>query len=182
MSTNFKWVLMVAALATLAGCSSAPKDTRVADEAAIRANSIAWSNAAHAQDMEKVLAMYSDDAVAFDDGGPVETTAAQRRANWTADLNGSISWKTTKVEVAKSGDIAYEYGAYQYISTAKDGTQTTTPGKYVLVWKKQVDGTWKVAIDIDNKDVGPPAPPPPAPAHAKSAHHKKSKGRASRHR
>jgi ketosteroid isomerase-like protein len=163
----------IAALSTallVQGCSTSPStvrspatsstftDTSGADEAAIRANSIAWSAAAKVKDKEKVLSFYSNDAVVFDDGGPVQTTAAERLAAWDnnpPDPNSTLSWKTTKVEVAKSGDMAYEYGAYQYVTTAKDGSVTTLPGKYVLVWKKQANGTWKVAIDIDNKDAIP---------------------------
>jgi ketosteroid isomerase-like protein len=166
---------LLAAVAALSavlvyGCSTSPTrvtstvtsstimETRAADEAAIRANSIAWSAASEAKDKDKVLSFYADDAVVFDDGGPLQTTAAQRLAAWVnnpPDPNSKLSWKTTKVEVAKSGEMAYEYGAYEYATTAKNGKVTTLHGKYVLVWKKQVDGTWKVAIDIDNKDGAP---------------------------
>jgi ketosteroid isomerase-like protein len=32
----------------------------------------------------------------------------------------------------------------------KDGQPTTETGKYVTVWKKQKDGSWKVALDMGN--------------------------------
>jgi ketosteroid isomerase-like protein len=32
------------------------------------------------------------------------------------------------------------------------GKPVTTKGKYVVVWKKQADGKWKVIEDIDNPD------------------------------
>ncbi len=143
------------------GCSSSPSgvtagtDTHAADEAAIRANSIAWSAAVTAKNRDKALSFYADDAIAFDPGRPPQTTRAERQAGWDRDLpdpNSSLSWKTTKVEVAKSGEIAYEYGAYEYVTAEKNGSKSTLHGKYVLVWKKQSDGAWKVAIDIDNKD------------------------------
>jgi ketosteroid isomerase-like protein len=136
--------------------SAAQTDTHAADEAAIRVQSAAWSDAAHSQDCEKEVSFYAADAVAFDDGGPIETgieTFRKSCAQDAASKNTSIAWKTAKVEVAKSGEMAYEYGHYHLEITGKDGKVTTQPGKYLLVWKKQADGAWKVAIDTDNSDV-----------------------------
>ena len=48
-----------------------------------------------------------------------------------------ISWKTSRVEMAKSGDMGYLIGTYQM--TMKDGSKE---GKYREVWKKQADGKW----------------------------------------
>jgi ketosteroid isomerase-like protein len=36
-------------------------------------------------------------------------------------------------------------------------------GKYVEIWKKQPDGSWKCAVDMFNSDL-PAAPAPAAPA------------------
>ena len=134
---------------------AAPVDTRAADEAAIRAASAAWSAATEAKDVVKSLSFYAPDAVAFDDGGPMETDQTQFRAGMQKLVDAkdtTIAWKTTKIEVARSGDIAYEYGAYHLDTKQKNGTVKTQHGKYVLIWKKQPDGNWKVAIDTDNSD------------------------------
>jgi ketosteroid isomerase-like protein len=72
-----------------------------------------------------------------------------------------LTFATTGVEVARSGDLAYEYGTYDFATKDKKGEITDEKGKYVVVWKKQADGSWKVAADIDNLDAAP-APPPPA--------------------
>ena len=135
--------------------SAAPADTRAADEAAIRANSIAWSSATESKDVDKAVSFYAPDAVVFDDGGPITSDPAKIRAGYQGladDKNGTLAWKTTKVEVARSGDLAYEYGAYHHDVKGKNGKVTTYTGKYVIVWKKQPDGSWKVAIDTDNSD------------------------------
>jgi uncharacterized protein (TIGR02246 family) len=134
---------------------AAPVDTRAADEAAIRAASAAWSAATEAKDVDKSLSFYAPDAVAFDDGGPMETDQTQFRAGMQKLVDAkdtTIAWTTTKVEVARSGDMAYEYGAYHLDTKQKNGTVKTQHGKYVLIWKKQPDGNWKVAIDTDNSD------------------------------
>ena len=64
-----------------------------------------------------------------------------------------ISWKTTRVEVAKSGDMAFLVGSYEL--TMQDGTRDK--GKYCEVWKKQPDGKWKVETDMFSSNL-PAAP------------------------
>ena len=39
------------------------------------------------------------------------------------------------------------------------GNSTRDRGKYLTVWRKQADGTWKSIADMFNSDV--PMPPPP---------------------
>ncbi|MGB8838184.1 MAG: DUF4440 domain-containing protein, partial [Candidatus Acidiferrales bacterium] len=63
-----------------------------------------------------------------------------------------LSWQTTSVEVARSGDLAYETGTYVFSTIDKKGKTQEQKGKYVVVWKKQTDGAWKVAVDTDNTD------------------------------
>ena len=64
-----------------------------------------------------------------------------------------ISWKTTKVEVAKAGDLAYVSGTYEETMTDATGKPVNDHGKYVEIFKKQADGTWKVVADIWNSDL-----------------------------
>jgi uncharacterized protein (TIGR02246 family) len=129
------------------------QQSRAADEAAIRAASTAWSQAARAKDIDKAVSMYTDDAIAFQDKGPMTKGKENIREGWKTMLalpGPGLSFAPTAVEVAKSGDIAYEYGLYDMVTTDKKGKTNDEKGKYVTVWKKQGDGSWKVAIDIDN--------------------------------
>jgi mannose-6-phosphate isomerase-like protein (cupin superfamily) len=58
----------------------------------------------------------------------------------------SLQWTATKAEISGSGDVGYTAGTYQ-IGPEK--------GKYITVWKKQADGSWKVTEDIFNGDAAP---------------------------
>jgi ketosteroid isomerase-like protein len=51
------------------------------------------------------------------------------------------------VMVARSGDIAYETGDYSMTMDDKSGKPQTSKAKYVVVWVKQPDGTWKAMLD-----------------------------------
>jgi ketosteroid isomerase-like protein len=61
------------------------------------------------------------------------------------------------VEVAKSGDIAYLYGAYELTMNDAQGKPETDYGKNVEIWKKQPNGVWKCVVDTWNSDL-PAAP------------------------
>jgi uncharacterized protein (TIGR02246 family) len=144
---------------TAAGCEEehmhqAP-DTRAADEAAIRAASQEWSNAASGRDLEKAVSFYADDATYNPPGAPLAAGKDAIRKIWTnivAVPGINLRWETSKVEVARSGDLAYDTGAYTLTKNDASGKPVTSKGKYIVVWKKQADGKWKVIQDIDNSD------------------------------
>ena len=67
-----------------------------------------------------------------------------------------ISWKANKVDVARSGELAYLIGSYEMTVKDPNGKSVTDLGKFVEVWKKQSDGKWKCVADIFNSDLTPP--------------------------
>ena len=63
-----------------------------------------------------------------------------------------LTFQTIAVDVARSGDLAYETGTYDFAISDNKNKVNDEKGKYVVVWKKQDDGSWKAAVDIDNPD------------------------------
>ena len=60
----------------------------------------------------------------------------------------------THVEVDGAGDIAYVYGTYLMVMAAPEGEEPAQDrGKYIEIWRRQPDGSWKVALDIFNSDL-----------------------------
>jgi ketosteroid isomerase-like protein len=75
-----------------------------------------------------------------------------------AGKNFSLTFASDKVDVAKSGDFGYSQGSFTQTWTGpKTKKVLTVKGKYVRVYKKQADGSWKVVAEIANEDA-PPAP------------------------
>jgi uncharacterized protein (TIGR02246 family) len=133
-----------------------PPDTRKADEAAIRAASAEWSKAAEAKDLEKCVSNYAEDAVDFIDKGALVKGKNSIRMAWkeiVAPEAPTLTFATSYVEVARSGDIAYEYGTYELMTPSKKGQPKVEKGKYLTVWKKQPDGGWKAVADMDNSGI-----------------------------
>lgn len=147
----------------LAGCSqpapspqpTAPPDTRPADEAAIRAASKAWSAAAETKDAERFVSFYTDDAtVMLESAADLKGMRAIREAitAMMRDPNFDLSFETTSVEVARSGELAYELSTYSLtLSDPKTKKASTQKGSGVVVWKK-VGGQWKAAVDAPVSD------------------------------
>jgi ketosteroid isomerase-like protein len=165
------------------GCGeSAPKDTRAADETTIRNLDAQWSKSAAAKDVDATVGYYSDDASLLAPNAPIASDKASIRAAWSGLLNSdtNLSWQADKVDVARSSDMAYIVGAYLLTSKDPQGRPTTDRGKFVEVWKKQADGTWKVAADIFNSDLAAQTPGPAAANKSGRHPHAKKRGRHSR--
>lgn len=128
---------------------------RAADERAIRALALDWAKAATEKDLDKTLSFYADDASAYPPNAAIATGKEARRKLWKDSFaipGFALSIVTTKVEVARTGDLGYETGSFHLTTNDKNGKPIVTPGKYVVVWKKQADGTWKAVADIWNAD------------------------------
>jgi len=69
--------------------------------------------------------------------------------------NYTLFWTPVKAEVARSGELGWTWGKYIVQVTQEDGSETTGYGKYLNIWRKQADGSWKVAVDMGNKSPSP---------------------------
>jgi uncharacterized protein (TIGR02246 family) len=161
-----------------------PPDTRAADESTIRNLDAQWSKAAAAKDVDGTVSYYSDDASLLGPNAPIASDKQGIRAAWASllGIDTSLSWQANKVEVSRSGDLAYVQGVYQMTSKDARGKVTTDNGKFVEVWKKQADGKWKTAADIFNSDlpiVQKQAPPAAAKTASRHPHAKKKRHRKS---
>ena len=138
-----------------------PPDTRAADETALKEWDAQWSKAASAKDVDKTVSYYAEGALVLPPNGPTVTTKDGIRKAWTEMLTApgfSGGWKATKVEVARSSDLATVSGTWEFTMNDASGKPATDRGKFVEVVKKQADGTWKCAVDIWNSDLPLPAP------------------------
>jgi ketosteroid isomerase-like protein len=145
-------------LLELVACTQAPVpvaqtiDTRAVDEAHLRATVERWKAAISQHYLETILAFYTDDGWQLPENGPIARTAAERREFWekleTLPIAIQIADVTDRIEVARSGDLAVQYGEYRQIISNKTGATTSVPQNFVTIWRKQPDGTWKVSASM----------------------------------
>jgi uncharacterized protein (TIGR02246 family) len=104
-----------------------------------------------------VVENYTDDAVVMAPG----TEAWRGREAVRKGFAGmaaampikEFSLKTDDVMVG--GDLAVESGSYEMTMQPRGAREVKDKGKYVVVWKRQADGTWKIVRDVFNSDTPP---------------------------
>ena len=70
-----------------------------------------------------------------------------------ADPDFAGKFGPAKVGVSKGGDLAYSQGAYTMTATdAKTKKPVTEKGKYLTIYRKQADGSWRAIEDMINAD------------------------------
>ena len=153
------WVLALMTLAMLMLTSGCKKQHAAVDpkasEAAVRAADVSWSRAAQAHDMTAVFSYYASDAVVLPANSEMSTDKLGMQKVWSEMLtkDTDLEWTPMWVEAAKSGDLVYVVGNYTLTTKAGKGKPSKIErGKYMEVWKKQADGTWKAEADTWNAD------------------------------
>ena len=148
---------------TLTACNQAP-DTHDADALALKANETQWNQDYVSKDINKVMAHFSDDAVMMVSGTPAFSGKDAIRGSMKEFLSDpalSLKFQASKVDVAKSGDLAYTQGSYTMTVTDPQTRQVINDhGSYVTTYRKQQDGTWKAVADIATSEVPPPSSAP----------------------
>lgn len=93
------------------------------------------------------LAFFADDGVNFQPG-PVRTKEAfGKRPAPAAPPPFTLNWAPVWGAISAAGDMGFNTGPF----TVTDNTPQRRPpqhGLFFSVWKKQPDGSWKVAVDI----------------------------------
>ena len=100
--------------------------------------------------LEGWLSFFADDTADFVRGGPFTFTKEEMRKH--LEKSDRLTWKPVKIDVAKSGDLAYSLGTWQLKGKNPKGEDVTQTGKYITVWKKQKNGSWKVVADTGTVD------------------------------
>ncbi len=109
-------------------------------------------------DAASVGALYTEDATLLPPNSETIRGRQGIEAFFKAGIEMGIREATLEtVDVEYLGDVAYEVGAYTMRIQPAGGQATTDKGKYVVVWKRQADGPWKLHVDIWNTNSPPPA-------------------------
>lgn len=153
-------VAILTAGGLVGGCGVGAHLDKSGEAAELRKLDEQWSAAAAKNDLEATLSFYADDAVVLPGNAPIAADKKAIREVWAGMLGPgtAVSWKVTKVGVAKSGELGYLYGTYELtMKDPKGGPPEQDKGKLVEIWMKQPDGKWKCIVDTYNSDLPLPA-------------------------
>jgi uncharacterized protein (TIGR02246 family) len=125
---------------------------------AIMQNNARFAEAYNRGDVAAVGGMYTDDAVLLPPNFQMLEGRQAIQDFWGgARQMGIRDLALETVRVEERGDAAWEIGAYTLKIQQESGRPTEDRGKYLVVWKRASDGSWRLAVDIWNTNSPPPA-------------------------
>lgn len=157
--------LTAALFVGLAACQpAAPAGLSDADRAAMTKMDEDFAKMAMAADYAGLVKMYyADDAVLLAPNVAAATGHAAIEAVLRT-LPPVSNFALEPTEMVGAGDMAYVRGRYVMTMTIPGAGAVPDSGKYLEIYRKQADGSWKVTRDMFNSDVPMPAPAAPATA------------------
>jgi uncharacterized protein (TIGR02246 family) len=112
-----------------------------------------YAAAANDGDLERWMSLWIDDGIQMPPDVPRRVGKEQiwKEMQPSFDLFDFSNMVINTEEVRILGDRAYSHGTYVFEMTPKEGGETTSySGKFLDILEKQVDGSWKMAIDCHN--------------------------------
>lgn len=143
--------LCIAPLALAVLAASCTRGEQPVDLGEIHAQFDAYNAAFAASDANALATLYVDDAVRIPPDEPIETgvTAIQAElATFFAD-NDYVLDEVTVDDVQASGNLVVIRATFREHWTPKAGGDTTQQtGRWITVWGRQPDGTWKITTEM----------------------------------
>jgi ketosteroid isomerase-like protein len=104
-------------------------------------------------DADTISRMYTEDAELLIPEAPTVSGREAIAQVWESIVgSGGNTVRVNTGEVQESGDWAYEVGTFK--ASAPDG-KVLNAGKYIVIWKRESTGEWKIHRDIFNWDIPP---------------------------
>ena len=123
-------------------------------QAAIDAQLARFVNAMVKSDTLTMHSVYTDDAKILPANHKIITNRAEH-AEYDRGMLSAVTFQAAGMKTSDlivTGDYAIETGAYTMTIKPKTGRAFADTGKYVAVWQKQPDGSWKMIRDVFNSD------------------------------
>jgi uncharacterized protein (TIGR02246 family) len=108
----------------------------------------AWVAAANKKDAATVAGYYTDDAGFVTTESPFASGRSAIQAALTKSFAVASDLKVNSVKTEISGDIGYDYGTFTWHITPPNGKAFDSNGHYIVTFKKQSDGSWKIAEHV----------------------------------
>jgi len=93
-------------------------------------------------------AWFAPDGILLGNGkAPIIGQVAIAKSTTWLPSNYQLTWTPVDAVMGPSGDIGYTWSHYEGHSNDSNGNPVTTSGRFITIWRKESDGTWKVALD-----------------------------------
>jgi uncharacterized protein (TIGR02246 family) len=124
----------------------------MAKKQAFKNSDAAYAKAFNAGDPAKVAALYSKDAIFMMPETPAyKGTKGVLVQTQTAIDAGWRDMKFKRIKSGSDGDLAFNIGSVS-MTQPSGGGRVNVKGKYVDVYRRQKDGSWKIIATMYNAD------------------------------
>ena len=145
MRRTIGWLVLAGLAAGCAGASVAENSD------ALMNRDKEWATTV--KDPDRFLSYFAPDASVYAFGMPKVTGTNALHETWKQMSSApGFALEFTPAKAIVSGDLGYTAGTYKMSMGSMHES-----GKYLTVWRKQADGSWKVAEDSFNADADPNA-------------------------
>lgn len=110
-------------------------------------------------DNKTILSFYADDVYSLPSYSPMIVGKKAVEEGMEMDKQSATKFKSFKLntkDIWTSGDILCEVGTYTFSMLTPNSKSTIDDyGKYLTIYQKQDDGSWKIKADMWNTDTNP---------------------------
>ena len=142
----------------LAGAMASRLAARGPDQDALLRADRDFNDATAARGLDGFASFLADNVSTLREDKPVISGKAAMIETWRPLLSNpamTIRWEPISASASSGGDLGYTFGMYEITKTDGAGKHTIGTGKYLTVWRKQNDGSWKVEFDTGVADSTP---------------------------
>ena len=121
---------------------------------AIEEANVKFGDAVRMADAAALASLYTEDARLLPPNSEMIEGKEGIEAFWGGGLEMGIKGAVlTTVDVLGLGDMVCEIGEYDLTIQPEGQEEIKDRGKYLVIWKKAADGTWKLHVDIWNTNL-----------------------------
>lgn len=91
---------------------------------------------------------FAPDGVLLGNGAAplIGRVAIEKSTTWSPK-DYQLTWTPTDAAMGPSGDIGYTWSHYEGHSKDANGNPVVISGRFITIWRKEPDGSWKIALD-----------------------------------
>ena len=155
-------------LALAIACAPAPEQeepaveeavSAEADVAAIHALMDRWAEGLNNEDTDAMLSLFTPGTVFMPPDVPA-ITGTEAVRSWFEETfagEGAFEYSVQTDDVKVAGDWAAGRGTYTFSSASEEGEPTTNSGKWIILYERGADGSWRSASLVWNTDAPQPS-------------------------
>lgn len=149
MQKFFSCILISVVFASIA--SSAQQPDSVTIRKAIDEANAQYIDMFKKADAKGFALLFTEDAVAMEPGRPA-ITGRKEIEQWLVEETKDNPLKEGTIntlDIYILADAVYETGTFKFVSQAGDKDPYVALGKYLVIWKRGKDGSWKIFREVN---------------------------------